>query len=276
LYRRFVRVYPIYWLYTLVFIAMLMVAGGTDASMPDKLTDWLTSLSLVRFTDVSPPLGQAWTLFHELAFYAVFSILILNRTLGILALGAFVTATVAFHPSPHDLARTALNVYTSTYNLYFVFGMIAFLLYRKGGKGLIETLGGLSLAVAALASWHQALSPLVLASGFAFMLAGLAKLERSGSLRIPHWLAFVGNASYSIYLTHTNVEGLLLKITAKLHLSDLLGLELTYTVVLAATVATGCLAYVLVERPLLAMFAKRATGDGTQLLSLPGRATRGR
>lgn len=265
LYRRFIRVYPIYWLYTLVFVAALMIVGGIDASMPDNPADWLTSLSLVRFTDVSPPLGQAWTLFHEMAFYAVFSILILNRTLGMLAMFTFVAVSVVFHPGPGDVARTALNVYTSGYNLYFVLGMIACLLYRKGsGKGLVETLGGLSLAVAAVATspWRQELSPLTLAVGLAFMLAGLAKLERAGLLAVPRWLAFVGNASYSIYLIHINVEGLLLKVAGKLHLDELLGPELRYVVLLALTVGAGCLAYVLVERPLLGWLARRRVREG--------------
>jgi peptidoglycan/LPS O-acetylase OafA/YrhL len=276
--RRFVRVYPVYWLYTLVFVAVLMLAGGTDASMPDRPLDWLTSLSLVRFSDASPPLGQAWTLFHELAFYAVFSMLILNRLLGALALAAFVAASVAFHPGPHDLARTALHVYTSGYNVYFVLGMAAYLLYRQGGKGLVETGAGLALALATLAapSWRQDLSPLALAAGLALMLAGVAKLERAGALVVPRWLGFVGNASYSIYLTHINVEGLLLKIAAKLHVGAVLGPALTYVVLLAATGAVGCLAYVLVERPLLGMLATQRAREGRRGRSLFGRVTRGR
>lgn len=271
--RRFVRVYPVYWLYTLAFVIVLMVAGGTDAGMPGNPADWLTSLSLVRFTDGYPPLGQAWTLFHEVAFYAVFSILILNRLLGLLALAAFVAASLLFHPGPHEAARTAWHVYTSGYNLYFVFGMIAYLLYRKGGTGRTETVGGLALAALAILAWRQDLSPLTLAAGLACMLAGLAKLERSGWLTVPGWLVFVGNASYSIYLTHINVEGLLLKLTGRLHLRGLLGAELSYLLVLAGTVGTGCLAYVLVERPLLAVLSKRRVGEGKYPVRL---AVRGR
>jgi exopolysaccharide production protein ExoZ len=271
LYRRFVRVYPIYWLYTLVFVAVLLLWGSTDARMPGSLPDWLASLTLVRFVDAAPPLGQAWTLFHEVAFYSVFSILILNRRLGIAALVAFTAVAVVFHQYPPDLARTPRNFYTSDYNLYFVFGIGACLLYRKGGKGLVETVAGLGVSAAALAApgLRYDLSQLLLAAGLAVSLAGLAKLETSGSLRIPRWLAFVGNASYSIYLTHINIEGLLLKIAARLDLTGRFGPEMTYVVLLAATVGAGCLAYVLVERPLLALFGKRQGSGGDALP--PGR-----
>lgn len=272
LYRRFTRVYPIYWLYTLGFVAVLLVAGGTDATMPDNALDWLTSLSLVRFTGATPPLGQAWTLFHEVAFYTVFSILILNRTLGLVALGLFAAVSMVFHPDPQNLSRTAAHVYMALYNLYFVFGMLAYLLYKKGGKGIVEALVGTAVAIGAVgAPWHEQLSPLMLAAGLALMLAGLAKLENSGLLSVPRWLTFIGNASYSIYLTHINVEGLLLKIMARLHLDALLGPYLTYVLVLVATVAIGCAAYVLVERPLLAMFSKRKRADATRPALVPGR-----
>jgi peptidoglycan/LPS O-acetylase OafA/YrhL len=279
LYRRFIRVYPIYWLYTAVFVAVLAVAGGTDAKMPDNLPDWLTSLSLVRFTAGIPPLGQAWTLFHEVAFYAVASILILNRMLGVLALGVFLAVAVAFHQYPPDLVRTAANVYTSDYNFYFVFGMGAYFLYTKGGKGRLAALGGLLLTVAAVAfpDLPHGLSRLVLAAGLASLLAGLAMLEKSGSLRIPRWLAFIGDASYSIYLTHINVEGLLMKIALKLHVNQLLGPQMTFAVLLAATAGAGCLAYVLVERPLLRLLQKRGgSAHARQPLALPGHIARNR
>lgn len=276
--RRLVRVYPVYWLYTLAFVAVLMLAGGTDASTPDRPIDWLTSLTLLRFSEASPPLGQAWTLFHEVAFYLVFSLLILSRRLGLLAFAAFVGVSLVFHPGPHQAARTALHVYTSGYNLYFVLGMIAWLAYRQAGSGLVETLGGLVVAAATLAApaWRADLSPLALASGLAFLLAGLAKRERAGRLPVPRWLAFVGNASYSIYLTHINVEGLLLKIVARLRVGEVLAPAPSYCVLLMATGALGCLAYALVERPLLGVLAKGRAGDERGGLGWPARVTRGR
>ncbi|MGZ5201292.1 MAG: acyltransferase family protein [Telluria sp.] len=276
LYRRFVRVYPIYWLYTLVFVLVLMVAGGTDASMPGNLPDWLTSLTLVRFTPVAPPLGQAWTLFHEVTFYAVFSVLILNRKLGLLALGAFMVVAFVFYPAEAgELPRTAFNVYTSDYNLYFLCGMGAFLLYRKGGNGPAEALCGAAMAVVALAiaALPVPLARLLLASGLALMLSGLATLETTGRLGIQGWLAFAGDASYSIYLTHINVEGVLLKITARLHANALLGPHIVFFIVLAATIAAGCLAYVLAERPLLKLL-RRGQGRTKEVgATPPGRFT---
>ena len=44
IYRRFVRLFPIYWLYTAGFVALLALGFGTQADMPTSVADWLTSL----------------------------------------------------------------------------------------------------------------------------------------------------------------------------------------------------------------------------------------
>jgi exopolysaccharide production protein ExoZ len=137
--------------------------------------------------------------------------------------------------------------------------MGAYWLYKKGRYGLVQALAGAAIAIAALA--FEALpvfaSRIMLASGLALMLAGLATLERTGRLGIHGWLAFAGDASYSIYLTHINLEGLLLKVAVKLHLNAMLGPQLAFFIVLAGTVALGCAAYVLVERPLMRLLRRR-------------------
>lgn len=259
LYRRFVRVFPIYWLYTLLFAWLLLVFGGTDAKLPHTFADWVTSLSLLRFTDATPPLPVAWTLFHEVAFYALFSLLLLGRRLGTAALAGFMLVALVCYQFPAEDARTPLAVYTAAYNLYFLFGMGACLAYRRGGNGLPETYVGFVIVAVALATMPlpHMLSPIVLMSGFAVLLTGVAKLEASGRLTIPPFMVFVGDASFTIYLTHVSLEGLFLKVSMKLGLYSTLGAQATFVLVLAGTVLTGCLAYMFVEQPLLNALRRR-------------------
>ena len=252
-YRRFVRLYPIYWVYTGVFVLLLSLGLGTDAKYPSNAGDWLTSLTLIRFTDGAPPLLVAWTLFHEMAFYAAFSILILSKRIGIIVLSLAACVCLALYHFPETNDRNAFNVYTAAYNLYFLFGMGAYWLYKRGGRGIIEFVAGLCIALAALTiSIPFDLSSIVLVAGFSLIVAGATKLEMAGYIKVPVFLAFIGNASYSLYLVHESLEGLLLKIARKTHFYDAAGPEVTYVVVLAATVALGCLTYALVEKPLLA------------------------
>ena len=253
IHRRFIRLFPIYWLYTALFVLVLALLGGTDAKMPTTLWDWVTALSLIRFTDGSPPLEVAWTLFHELAFYIVFSTLILNRRAGLVALGLFMAFTISFFHYQGADRPTALNVYSAAYNFHFLLGMGAFWLYRRGGRGIAEFTLGLFISTVALSttSLPNQLSPLFLALGFALVLAGATKLELSGDLRIPQFLGLIGDASYTIYLTHVSLQGVLLKIAMKTHLHQAIGSGATFIVVLLGTILLGCFLYLTLEQPLL-------------------------
>ncbi|PPD35023.1 MAG: hypothetical protein CTY19_02660 [Methylomonas sp.] len=259
IYRRFIRLFPIYWLYTFVFVLVLKLVGGTDAKIPDTFADWLTALTLIRFTNGDFPLSQAWTLFHEIAFYAVFSVLIINRRIGLFILGIFIFVAIIFYQYPDDDARTPLNVYTAAYNLYFVFGMGAFWLYSKGGKGIFELTLGLFVSFAAIYTMPLPLniSPLFLVLGLSLLLSGVTKLESIGWVYVPTYIAFIGDASYSIYLTHLNFEGTLLKIATKADFKNVLGSGATFFVVLISTIILGCFAYYFVEKPLLLSIKQR-------------------
>ena len=251
--KRFTRLFPIYWLYTLPMTALLLMGMGTDASLPTTLPDWLTSITLIRFTPALPPLPTSWTLFHEVAFYATFGLLILNRRLGVAALLAAALACVLHFQFPGTHERTPYNVYTAAYNLYFLFGIGAYWLFRCGGQGWWELLLGIALPVLALSGTvsFDPLSSLLAAIGFALILAGAAKLEQRGAFAVPGTLVFIGDASYTIYLLHLPFEGLLLKMAFKSQLYSTIGAAATYLLTFAGAVLLSCLAYRLVERPLL-------------------------
>jgi len=261
LYKRFIRVFPVYWIYTLGFACALLLFGGTDATMPSGGLDWLSTLSLIRFTEAAPPLAVAWTLFHEVAFYAVFALLIVNRRAGLVTISVFVAIALAFYQYPTEQTRTAFNVYTSGYNIFFVLGMGACLLHRRGGDGVTETCAGALSTVCAFATaplpWDA--SPLLVAFSLALLLIGVTKLERAGRLAVPGAFVFLGDASYSIYLTHLAFEGVLLKVAMKAQLPSALGYPATYLLVLGGTVILGCVAYSKVEVRLLAVLRPRAT-----------------
>jgi exopolysaccharide production protein ExoZ len=259
IYRRFVRVYPIYWLYTAGIAVLLLMGFGTEAKNPEGVADWLTSWSLIRFTDAGPPIAPAWTLFHEVAFYALFSLLILNVRVGIIALAVWACACAVFWHFPGAPERTPFNVYTAGYNLFFLFGMGAFWLYRRGGRGFVEFALGVIVTIAAAITLDlpYKLSYLFLVLGFALLVAGATKMELGGYIKVPNFLNYIGNASYSIYLTHLAVQGLMLKIAMATGLYRAVGAHATYLLVLAGTIVAGCIAYALIERPLISWLQNR-------------------
>jgi exopolysaccharide production protein ExoZ len=232
---------------------------GTGAKLPSSPLDILSSITLVRFSEGDPPLAVAWTLFHELAFYTLFGVLILSVRAGIALFALWGIACILFFHQPGDAGVGPASVYTAASNLYFLFGMGAYWVYRRGGSGLAEVLGGVALLAAAFIALpvHYAIARLVLVLGFALLLAGVTKLELSGRLAFPRWAIYVGDASYSLYLLHESLAGLLLKVLMKTHVADALGRGLTYLVVLGLTVPLGCLAYATIEKPLLHALRRR-------------------
>jgi peptidoglycan/LPS O-acetylase OafA/YrhL len=258
--KRIVRVYPIYWLYTAILTVLFLALGGTDIHLPQTVPDWLTTLTLIRFSSFSPPLPQAWTLFYEIGFYVVFCVFFLSKRTGIALFTAFLLVCVALYHFPKIDDQTALNVYTSAYNLYFAMGMVSYLIYRRPGLGLAETLIGAFLLVAAFTLVPvemRGFHPMLLGSSFALLIAGLAKLERAGKLAPPAFLLAIGDSSYTLYLIHTNVEGVFLKLLNKIPETVMPGPTVRFAIALTMTIITGYAIYFLVERNLLKLIRRK-------------------
>jgi peptidoglycan/LPS O-acetylase OafA/YrhL len=275
--RRLVRLYPVYWLYTAVFVAAFALFGGTNAQVPTGWADIAGTVSLVRFSAVEPPLAVAWTIFHEVAFYALFLLLILNARLGRAAFVAWAALCLALFHHINAAPPTPLSAYTALCNLWFIFGMGAYLLYKRMRSGVTAlVVGAVILLFSATLDVDHVLWPFLLVTGLALAVAGAARIEARGALHCPAWLVYVGNASYTIYLAHESLSGLLLKLAMKSGAHAALGGEAIYTITLAGTIALGCAAYALVEKPLLQWLSRPSRHPAVRRASLQPVACRQR
>jgi peptidoglycan/LPS O-acetylase OafA/YrhL len=69
LWRRFARIYPAYWLVLGGLVALGAVGIGT---LP-PLTNLVSSVALIGPDSHATVVAVTWTLYHEIAFYAVFA-----------------------------------------------------------------------------------------------------------------------------------------------------------------------------------------------------------
>lgn len=260
--KRFIRLYPIYWFYT-GLLCLVLVSGRGDASkLPYDDAGWLSTVTLIRFSLAKPPIPPAWTLFHEVAFYLLFSTLILSRRLGIFLLGLWFSAITsaifltAFVPAGPWLP------YLLPLNLNFLVGMVAFYASRRidGTAGpLVFGLGVLIVAGCAVVQGradHTTPYILTYAIGFGAVLTGAVAWERSRLPVFPALLVLLGDASYTIYLLHESIIGRLTKGAERLGLYAHVNGVVVYLVIFVATALLGILAYLSVEKPLLA-FTRR-------------------
>ncbi|QIG79537.1 acyltransferase family protein [Stakelama tenebrarum] len=265
-FRRWSRVYPPYWFYLIGVIALMMLGFGEFPAAPDP-NYLFNAFSLVRTTGAPPPLSVAWSLYHEVLFYAFFALLIAHRTLGMAAFALWMGFVALSYPLglsiPFEQHQDFVGVLGSLFNLNFLLGMAVFLLARRSGPfgarwflpaGIAAFAIGWLLVVFRMAPPE---SRFLFSFGSFAIVAGLVLLERERPISVGKPLLFLGNASYSIYLVHTPILSVATKLMMASGIAPLLGAEISFVILALATLAASALAYHFVERPLLRLFRRR-------------------
>jgi exopolysaccharide production protein ExoZ len=256
--KRFIRIYPIYWLMLAAIVPIYFMVPSFGFEYHRQLGTILSSIVLVYTSEnLWSEIAVAWTLYHEILFYFLFSLAILSKRFGLALLTVWLSASLLsfFIPAP----RFLFEYLFSHLHLLFGMGMIACLMakYRTiAAPATLAVLGALIFIAAGLEEdYVNQLSENSrdLFYGFGSMLAviGGVELERQDRLRVPAWLQLMGNASYAIYLTHFTLLSLLAKIFMRLGAKENLPILLSYILLPALAVSLGIVIHILVERPLL-------------------------
>ncbi|WP_431097426.1 acyltransferase family protein [Polaromonas aquatica] len=259
--RRLLRIAPLYWFYTLLKVALLLALPtlASRASVePGHLTASLLFIPAVSpWGLVLPTLPVGWTLNFEMLFYAIFA--------AAIALGAprirfcLLIFLLIYTAGRYIPGSVVLDFYAQTIVFEFILGICvayAFLRLRhvSPGVGLIVMVIGVAFMF--VPDWGRS------ADRFATWGCGAA-LVVLGSLWLEPWtsraplasrLSFLGDASYSIYLSHTFVVPAGVLALKKMGMQDSLAIVLAVGM---AVVVAGCISYVWLERPMTAFF-KRA------------------
>lgn len=212
--RRFLRIYLPYW----IVFATTLVAGGSGA-LP-------APAALIRSFFLLPQVGellvrQSWTLVHEVRFYVVFGLLLVwplrRAAWGMVAwaVGSWAVLLVSyFEPASlsRSLAAQALNYLFHPNSLEFLLGVLAAAIVQKARTtrttDRLVLAAGLASSLAALLGYtsieketrYRELTVFMLPS---FLLVlGSTLCERRAAWWHPRLLGLLGNASYSVYLTH--------------------------------------------------------------------------
>jgi peptidoglycan/LPS O-acetylase OafA/YrhL len=141
------------------------------------------------------------------------------------------------------------------------FTCTAGLSFAAGVLGVVAGLVILNLGLGGNSPWRG----IVLGPPAGLVVYALTTWDRAGAIRPSGWLCRIGDASYSIYLTHWTVATLVLLFTPRWP-HTLLGHTAWLALVVGATVGFGYLCYLGVERPLLRLAQpKRPITTGAQV-----------
>ncbi len=273
LWRRFTRVAPLYWLATLLVVA---IAVRWPLFLPEVKPGWrhlLLSLAFVPHLDPVglpfPTLPPGWTLDYEAIFYLVFAgALIARRSLRArLVAGALLAIVVAGFFFPDSAYYMGANPMLLQFAAGVGLGVAAQtgrLPSRAWGAGLLTAAVLVWVLVQAGGLFTELWRPLVWGVPAVLAVAGALSLELQGRpLRPPaRWVRpalVLGDASYAIYLFHLPATAVVA------HTLGYADPWLFLPVSLAVSVAAGLAVRAWIEKPLL-----RATR------TLPALALRGR
>ncbi|WP_246732717.1 MULTISPECIES: acyltransferase family protein [Rhizobium] len=217
--NRVQRVLPIYWICTILFLVAATASPKNYDHLTFNTVDIIRSLLFIPYYDstgiVQPVLVPGWTLNFEMFFYTAFclALFLKGQTARLLAIAGFLIACVTiglFTPmTPYSI------VYASPLLLEFLAGiLIAFVMCKADIKS--PTLAA-ALIVVGLAGL-VASSVLDKPTGFirlltwgvpsAFIVSGALIAERAALVPKIKRLKILGDASYSLYLTHMITIGI--------------------------------------------------------------------
>jgi exopolysaccharide production protein ExoZ len=257
---------PYYWLLSGLVVGLTLLSGLPD---PHRIPATVLFIPFSERGFEMPYLAVGWTLCFEMLFYLC--VYLARAWLFWTPRGRFSVALALFAglfalARPEHLTLFLLNPMI----LEFGFGIGLAWLYRRGTVGrtdagyllafgligfalnLVFGFGHASELECTVALPGAAYRVLVFGVPSAGVVGGLLLMERAG-MRIGTALEGLGNASYSIYLTHTITFELLRAAVAR----DSLAPDLLIALALVLGVAVGFVAYHALERPLLRALGSR-------------------
>ncbi|MBB3902536.1 acyltransferase family protein [Methylobacterium brachythecii] len=252
--RRMIRIVPLYWLLTtLSVIAVILIPSSEvieTGTLAYVVKSYLFIPTLRAAGDVRPILGQGWTLNYEMFFYLCFALaMLLPRRLGLPALTAAFLA-LAWIGRDATVATPIFYSVTDGLLVVFLFGCGLGLAHEKGLRlswpiALATIVAGIAWLLANL----QGSAPWVAGVPALLVVAGVTLRPPPRETVAGRWFAAVGDASYSLYLTHTFVLRGVFLVWKRLWLSAATVPFFMLASSLAAVLAS-LLIYRYVERPM--------------------------
>ncbi|MBD1548952.1 acyltransferase family protein [Roseibium aggregatum] len=275
--HRIERIVPLYWALTLAAAAIALLLPAYLKSTQFDLPHLLASLFFIPWVNpaeanggmIAPVIIPGWTLNYEMYFYLIFGALLLlpeNRRIAALFAvvgGIFLVA----HAIPGNSTASMFYGYSVVFE--FLAGVVVARLYLA--RVLIRPrraviLAGLGTVVLIWADCMDLAVPRVVAAGVpsVVIIYSLVSLDFS-KIREFRFLHRLGDASYSLYLTHVfTLVGV--RIGYRMLPFDWMKNEVLFVAIcIVASVIVALFVYRFYERPFAAFFkgqrqAKKASG----------------
>lgn len=257
--KRFIRIYPLYWLFTLLLLGIAFLFPILhDPYSIDQI--WKSLLLLPN----QPILTSAWSLSHVIFFYIMFSLVIFQPKVFkpimfiwviitlVIKSGLFIQwETFLFSFSTLEIVSGSLIAYIS----------LSFKLKQYATTFLIVGLIGYFLIwmnnVYLMVPVYYA--PIFFCFFALLIVLGISIKDRT-SRKIPSSLVFLGDASYSIYIAHGPFLILYTLIFRETLLISMMGYTTSMILITFLSIVSSCFVYVWIEKPMNAYLKRVMLG----------------
>ncbi|MFD0697780.1 acyltransferase family protein [Paenibacillus sp. GCM10027628] len=263
--NRLIRIYPFYWLITLIVLPVYFLVPSFGYGYETHKDTIIRSLLLLPQAH-GPILPVAWSLSYFLLFYLLFSLIMaIGKKPAYLFASIWMILTLCHVLNVPligaDIDRHFyLNFLFSEVNLEFAVGCLLakwMQQHRSYHYKLLLIVGALGFFLIwlnnkyAVVPFHDYLLYVIPAT---FVLLGAASVP--DQLRLTRWvqvLGKLGNASYTILLTHLLFISIIMKLSKASHLAGKIGFFWTDMIVVTLTIPLCYTVYKLGEKPLVAV-----------------------
>nr|WP_234276170.1 acyltransferase [Klebsiella aerogenes] len=274
--KRLIRIVPMYWIATTVkVIALVAVPAAVLHATLDPERIIMSYFFLPSVTPDGrwePILGVGWTLVFEMFFYLLFALALFARKNPVY-LSSFVILSFSAISTMRTPEWPVQTMYLDKILLYFVIGMLCYILIAKTNRKTMRVITYSLLSVSAIflvrkITYHEPLITRLSFETFVFVTTFFLSIIQCESL-FRGWLAKVtglfGDASYSTYLFHPLIAPVVPAIFSKLSNNGLhINPMFVIVVTIAVAFATTILIHILIEKRITGILKKALNKTPTE------------
>lgn len=266
MYSRLSRIYPLYWFFSLLIVPVLFLKPEWVNSSQVGEVDLVSSFLLYP-TESKPLIMVAWSLIHEIYFYIVYGILLLffRRTqiviFSVLWFVLIVGLNVFF-----DFENSLILLISHPLTIEFIIGLLLGVFYMKNinNKFFIKSNFLLWLPYFVFPIMYvlfldffenESLRVITYGIPSAIIVFCALELEKK-QVFFNGFLMKIGDASYSIYLSHVLVLNVVGKLLVSFNFQGILFEFLMAVIMFFLAIIFGILNFKFVEKPLILMLKK--------------------
>lgn len=250
--KRVLRIYPLYWIFTAAALFMFIIfpqLGDGHEKNP------LVILKSIFLLPVDPILVVTWSLSHVVLFYLVFTFAIVKPNITKPLVGVWILFSLLVSFKVPGFSEFHYFLFSFN-NIEILCGcLIAYLILNfKMKYPILITLTGFLLVISVwINNIYNGLNDITIylycLSSMLIML-GISSIDLQKETKTPKLFQFLGDASYSIYISHGPLLQFYILVLTKLHTIEKLGVPFCMLIAIALAFLSGCLVYIIVEKPI--------------------------